>query len=120
MFIDDTVYDIQKYVYLVKMENFYAWKLGVVGRGVAALYHFTIKYYADKGIVLSEHLRQDHISSNIIEYLNIELDEILQDDIRCYDDVTKTLYSIKLVEEFKKQFHLRNESMRIHSVEYDE
>ena len=100
------------------MENFYDWKLGVVGRGIAAVYHFTITYYADKGIVLSEDLRQDHTSSNIIEYLNIELDEILHDDIRCYDDVTKTLYSIKLVEEFKKQFHLRNESMGIHSDEF--
>jgi ABC-type multidrug transport system fused ATPase/permease subunit len=111
MFMDDTVYDVRKYVYLVKMENFYDWKLGVVGRGNAAVYHFTITYYANKGIRLREDLRQDQISSNIIEYLNIELDEILHDDIRCYDDVTKTLYSVKLVEEFKKQFHLRNDSM---------
>jgi hypothetical protein len=115
MFMDDTIYDVRKYVYLAKMENFYDWKLGVVGRGNAAVYHFTITYYADKGIVLREDLRQYHTSSNIIEYLNIELDEILHDDIRCYDDVTKTLYSIKLIEEFKKQFHLRNESMGIHS-----
>jgi hypothetical protein len=111
MFMDDTVYDVRKYVYLVKMENFYEWKLGVVGRGNATVYHFTIIYYANKGIGLREDLRQDQISANIIEYLNIELDEILDDDIRCYDDDTKTLYSIKLVEEFKKQFHLRNDFM---------
>ena len=115
MLINDTIYNIRKYVYLVKMENIYVWKIGVVGRGSAALYHFNIVYYADKGIVLSEDLRQDHISSNIIDYLNIELDEILDDDIRRYDYVTKTLYSSQLVEEFKKQFHLRNESMRIHN-----
>jgi hypothetical protein len=111
MFMDDTVYDIRRYVYLVKMVNFNDWKLGVVGRGSAAVYHFTITYYANKGIGLGEDLRQDHISYNIIEYLNIELDEILHDDIRRYDDVTKTLYSVKLIEEFKKQFHLRNDSM---------
>jgi hypothetical protein len=110
MFMDDTVYDVRKYVYLVKMESFSDWKIGVVGRGNAAVYHFTVVYYANKGIRLFE-LRQDHISSNIVEYLNIELDEILHDDIRCYDDITKTLYSVKLVEEFKKQFHLRNAYM---------
>ena len=93
------------------------WKLGLVGRGVSAVYHFTLTYFADKGIVLREDLRQDRTSSNIIEYLNIELDEILHDDIRRYDDVTKTLYSIKLIEEFKKQFDARNKSMRIHSLD---
>jgi hypothetical protein len=118
MFMDDTVYDVRKYVYLVKMENFYDWKLGVVGRGNAAVYHFTIIYYANKGICLREDLRQDQISSNIIEYLNIELDEILHDDIRRYDDDTKTLYSIKLVEEFKKQFHLRNDLMNNESRKF--
>jgi hypothetical protein len=117
MFMDDSVYNVRKYVYLVKMENFYDWTLGVVGRGVSAVYHFTLTYCADKGIVLREDLRQDRTSSNIIEYLNIELDEILHDDIRRYDDVTKTLYSIKLIEEFKKQFDVRNESMRIHSLD---
>jgi hypothetical protein len=89
MFMDDSVYNVRKYVYLVKMENFYDWTLGVVGRGNAAVYHFTLTYFADKGIVLREDLRQDRTSSNIIEYLNIELDEILHDDIRRYDDVTK-------------------------------
>jgi hypothetical protein len=117
MFMDDSVYNVRKYVYLVKMENFYDWTLGVVGRGKAAVYHFTLMYCADKGIVLREDLRQDRTSSNIIEFLNIELDEILHDDIRRYDDVTKTLYSIKLIEEFKKQFDVRNESMRIHSFD---
>jgi hypothetical protein len=117
MFMDDSVYNVRKYVYLVKMENFYDWTLGVVGRGEAAVYHFTLTHCADKGIVLREDLRQDRTSSNIIEYLNIELDEILHDDIRRYDDVTKTLYSIKLIEEFKKQFDVRNESMRIHSLD---
>ena len=117
MFMDDSVYNVRKYVYLVKMENFYNWTLGVVGRGNAAVYHFTLMYFADKGIVLREDLHQDSISSNIIEYLNIELDEILHDDIRHYDDVTKTLYSIKLIEEFKRQFDVRNESMGIHSLD---
>ena len=115
--MDDSVYNVQKYVYLVRMENFYDWKLGVVGRGESAVYHFTLTYCANKGVVLREDLRQDRTSANIIEYLNIELDEILHDDIRRYDDVTKTLYSIKLIEEFRKQFDLRNESMRIHSLD---
>jgi hypothetical protein len=112
MFMDDSVYDVQKYVYLVKMENFYEWSLGVVGKGEAAVYHFTLTYYCDKGIGLREDLRQDGTSENIIEYLNIELCEILDGDIRCYDDVTKTLYSTKLIEEFRKQFDARNESMK--------
>jgi hypothetical protein len=113
MFMDDSIYNVRKYVYLIKMKNFYDWKLGVVGRGVSAVYHFTLTYLLDKGIVLREDLRQDRTSSNIIEYLNIELDEILHDDIRHYDDVTKTLYSNNLIEEFKRQFDMRNESMKI-------
>jgi hypothetical protein len=113
MFMDDSIYNVREYVYLIKMKKFYDWKLGVVGRGVSAVYHFTLTYWLDKGIVLREDLRQDRTSANIIEYLNIELDEILHDDIRHYDDVTKTLYSNNLIEEFKKQFDVRNESMKI-------
>ena len=112
MFMNDSVYSVKKYVYLVKMENFYEWSLGVVGKGEAAVYHFTLTYYEDKGIVLREDLHQDRVAENIVEYLNIELCEILDSDIRCYDAVTKTLYSTKLIEEFRKQFDARNESMR--------
>ena len=111
LFMDDSVYNVRKYVYLVKMENFYDWRLGVVGKGEAAVYRFTLMYCSDKGIVLCEDFRQDGTSENIIEYLNIELCEML-DDIRCYDDVTKTLYSTKLLEEFRKQFDARNKSMK--------
>jgi hypothetical protein len=109
--MDDSVYNVRKYVYLVKMENFYDWRLGVVGKGEAGVYRFTLTYHCDKGIVLREDFRQDGTSENIIEYLNIELCEML-DDIRCYDDVTKTLYSTKLLEEFRKQFDARNKSMK--------
>ena len=112
LFMDDSVYNVRKYVYLVKIEHFYDWHLGVVGKDEAAVYRFTLAYYSDKGIVLRKDFRQDGTSENIIEYLNIELCEILDDDIRCYDDVTKTLYSTKLLEEFRKQFDARNKSMK--------
>jgi hypothetical protein len=118
MFMNDSVYCVKKYVYLVKMENFYEWSLGVVGKGEAAVYHFTLTYYGDKGIVLHEDLHQDKVAENIVEYLNIELCEILDGDIRCYDAVTKTLYSTKLIEEFRKQFDARNESMRELRIDY--
>ena len=111
LFVYDSVYNVRKYVYLVKMENFYDWRLGVVGKDEALLYRFTLTYHCDKGIVLREDFRQDGTSENIIEYLNIELCEML-DDIRCYDDVTKTLYSTELLEEFRKQFEARNKSMK--------
>ena len=117
MFVNNSVYRVKKYVYLVKMKNFYEWSLGVVCRSEATVYHFSLTYYGDKGIVLCTDL-QDRVAENIVEYLNIELCEILDGDIRCYDVVTKTLYSPKLIDEFRKQFGERNESMKELRIDY--
>jgi hypothetical protein len=46
------------------------------------------------------------------EFLNIELTEILDGDIRGYDVEKKILYSAKLILEFKEQFAARNEEMK--------
>ena len=117
MFVNNSVYSVKRYVYLVKMKNFYEWSLGVVCRGEADVYNFSLTYYGDKGIVLCTD-RVDRVAENIVEYLNIELCEILDGDIRSYDVVTKTLYSPKLIDEFRIQFGERNESMKELRIDY--
>ena len=119
MLIDSTIYNIKKYVhvYLVEMNNFYEWVLGVVCKGEFAVYKVSLTYYEDTRIAL--HFDSyDMTAKHLEEYLNIELCEILDGDIRGYDACGKTLYSQLLIFEFQKQFRERNKSMKELGINY--
>jgi hypothetical protein len=80
IFIDNRIYSIKKYVYLVKMKNFYEWSLGVVCRDAFVIYHVSLTYYEDSHIALYFE-STDVTARHLQEYLNIELSEILDGDI---------------------------------------
>ena len=70
MFMNNCVYSVERYVYLVRMKHFYEWSLGIAFRGAFDVYHFSLTYYEGKGIDLCTDLQA---AKNIAEYLNIEL-----------------------------------------------
>ena len=117
MLIDSTIYNIKKYVYLVEMKNFYEWVLGVACKGEFAVYEVSLTYYEDTRIAL-QFDSHDMTAKHLEEYLNIELCEILDGDIRGYDACRKTLYSQLLIFEFQKQFRERNKSMKELGINY--
>jgi hypothetical protein len=104
---------VEKYVYLVKMLNFYEWIFCVVGKGEFEIYVGSLTYYEDTHIVVNFDVRND-----IEEFLNIELTEMLDGDIRGYDDNKRILYSPQLILLFKEQFAKRNKSMKELGITY--
>jgi hypothetical protein len=113
IFVDDTVYIVEKYVYLVKMLNFYEWIFCVVGKGEFEIYVGSLTYYEDTHIVVNFDVRND-----IEEFLNIELTEMLDGDISGYDVNKRILYSPQLILLFKEQFAKRNKSMKELGITY--
>ena len=113
IFVDDTLYLVEKYVYLVKMLNFYEWVLCVVGKGEFTIHVASLTYYEDTHIVVKFDARND-----MEEFLNIELTEMLAGDIRGYDADKMILYSPQLILQFKEQFAARNKSMKELGVFY--
>jgi hypothetical protein len=107
IFVLDTIYQVEMYVYLVQILNYYEWVLCIVGRNGFTIHVVSLTYYKDTHIVV----KFDEENA-LEEFLNIELTEILDGDIRGYDVEKKILYSAKLILEFKEQFAARNEEMK--------
>ena len=80
IFIDNTLYFVKKYVYLVEMLNFYEWVLCVIAGGEFTIHVVSLTYYEDTHIAVKFDVRND-----MEEFLNIELTEMLDGDIRGYD-----------------------------------
>jgi serine/threonine protein kinase HipA of HipAB toxin-antitoxin module len=113
IFMDDTLYSVKKYVYLVEMLNFYEWVLCVIAGGEFTVHVASLTYYEDTHIVVKFDARND-----MEEFLNIELTEMLAGDIRGYDVNKKILYSLQLILQFKEQFAARNKEMKELAVFY--
>jgi hypothetical protein len=113
IFIDNTLYSVKKYVYLVEMLNFYEWVLCVIAGGEFTIHVVSLTYYEDTHIAVKFDVRND-----MEEFLNIELTEMLDGDIRGYDVSKKILYSPQLILQFKEQFAERNRSMKELAVFY--
>ena len=45
IFMDDTLYSVKKYVYLVEMLNFYEWVLCVIAGGEFTIHVASLTYY---------------------------------------------------------------------------
>jgi hypothetical protein len=107
LFVLDTIYQVELYVYLVQMINYYEWVLCTIGRNGFTIHVVSLTYYKDT------HIEVKFDEENALEeFLNIELTEILDGDIRGYDAEKNILYSAKLILEFKEQFAARNEQMK--------
>jgi hypothetical protein len=107
IFMDDTLYVVKKYVYMVEMLSLYEWVLCVIARGEFTVYVACLTFHEDSHIVVKFDIRND-----LEEFLNIELTEMLDGDIRGYDVSKKILYSPQLIFFFKEQFAERNSTMK--------
>jgi hypothetical protein len=95
------------------MLNFYEWVLCVIAGGEFTIHVVSLTYYEDTHIAVKFDVRND-----MEEFLNIELTEMLDGDIRGYDVSKKILYSPQLILQFKEQFAERNRVMKELAVFY--
>ncbi|CAB3980416.1 Hypothetical predicted protein [Paramuricea clavata] len=122
LMVDNCLYKMRCYVYLVGYVSREDLILGVIDRGEYASYRVTLEYISNTGFEITVEAAQvdfkypqgveggsgyyELLAKYIQEYLSIELCE-MDGDIRGYDSSRKILYSSKMLAEFQRWFDYR-------------